>query len=108
MEIWKQILQTAILAPSPHNVQPWRIKIINDREADLYIDGSRTLPKEDVTGSFIILTMGMFIEAVSLIAANHRLHLEFQCVHDPQWYAPAILQADKKDLLPFARLKLVV
>jgi nitroreductase len=107
MEIWKQILQTAILAPSPHNVQPWRIKIISDHEAELLIDGGRTLPKEDVTGSFIILTMGLFIEAVSLIAANHGLLLDFECVHDPQWYAPAIVKAGKRDLLPFARLKLV-
>ncbi|MGI8641105.1 MAG: hypothetical protein ACR2MG_14315, partial [Pyrinomonadaceae bacterium] len=64
--IWTKLLETAIHAPSPHNVQPWRVKIINETEAELYIDSRRTLPKEDITGSFIILTMGLFIEALSI------------------------------------------
>lgn len=30
-------------APSPHNVQPWRVKLISDDCAELFIDGARTL-----------------------------------------------------------------
>ncbi len=29
------MLQTAIHAPSPHNVQPWRVRILSDERADL-------------------------------------------------------------------------
>jgi nitroreductase len=70
MSIWKTLLETAIHTPSPHNVQPWRLRIVSDESADLLIEKRRTLPKEDLTGSFIILTMGLFIEALTILAAN--------------------------------------
>ncbi len=79
--IWTKLLETAIHAPSPHNVQPWRIKIIDDTNAELYIDSRRTLPKEDVTGSFIILTMGMFIEALKILAAPRGFQLSYELFH---------------------------
>src|SRR4051794_390352 len=81
MSLWATLLETAIHSPSPHNVQPWRVRIINDSEADLLIDSQRTLPKEDITGSFIILTMGMFIEALSLLAASHQHRLNYTLWH---------------------------
>jgi nitroreductase len=107
MSLWATLLETAIRSPSPHNVQPWRVRIHNDREADLLIDSTRTLPKEDPTGSFIILTMGIFIEALSLLAANQKCRLEFDLFHQPEWYARAILDAGEQTFLPFARLRLV-
>ena len=58
MSVWETLLETAIHAPSPHNVQPWRVRILSEDRADLLIEKRRTLPKEDTTGSFIILTMG--------------------------------------------------
>ena len=70
MSVWHSLLESAIHSPSPHNVQPWRVRILNEYEADLFIDSDRTLPKEDPTGSFIILTMGLFIEALRLLAAH--------------------------------------
>jgi len=100
-------LETAIHAPSPHNVQPWRVKILSEREAALFIDTRRTLPKEDVTGSFIILTMGMFIEALIILASRKSYSLEYELVHEPDWYMPHILEVKEHSLLPFARLRLV-
>ena len=100
------LLETAIHSPSPHNVQPWRVRIRNDQEADLLIDSSRTLPKEDPTASFIILTMGMFIEALSSLAANHQHTLSYELFHQPEWYASAILEAKEQVFLPFASLRL--
>jgi nitroreductase len=107
METWRELLQSAILTPSPHNVQPWRVRLLDEREALLLIDVRRTLPKEDLTGSFIISTMGMFIEALNLLAGNRGLSLEYELCHEPEWYAPAILQPEGLELLPFARLRLV-
>ena len=101
------MLETAIHSPSPHNVQPWRVRIKNDREADLFIDSARTLPKEDPTGSFIILTMGIFIEALTLLATRAGYRLEHEFFHEPEWYAPAILAAKEQVYLPFARLRLI-
>lgn len=106
MNIWQAILETAIRAPSPHNVQPWRVKILGETEAELYIDSRRTLPKEDTTGSFIILTMGMFIEALKILAAPRGFNLTYELFHEPDWFAPAILDAREHTLIPFAKLKL--
>jgi nitroreductase len=107
MNIWHKILSTAIHPPSPHNVQPWRVKIVDDKCAELLIDSTRTLPKEDVTGSFIILTMRMFVEACRIFAANENLQLYYELFHAPEWYAPAILENKMPALLPFARLNLI-
>ncbi len=104
--IWTKLLETAIHAPSPHNVQPWRVKIINETEAELYIDSRRTLPKEDITGSFIILTMGLFIEALSISAEPEGFRLSYELFHEPDWYAPAILETKEQRLIPFTKLKL--
>ena len=91
---------------SPHNAQPWRVRLVSDTEADLFIDSARTLPKEDPTGSFIILTMGMFIESLRLIAAHHGYKLEHTEYHEPSWYALEILKLRQQTFLPFARLQL--
>jgi nitroreductase len=106
MTTWKTLFETAIQAPSPHNVQPWRIKIINDREAELFIDIHRTLPKEDITGSFIILTMGIFIESLSIVAANNGKTISYELLKEPTWYADTIINPNGMKLLPFARLRL--
>ena len=104
--LWWTLLETALQTPSPHNVQPWRIRLVSEREAELYIDGNRTLPKEDVTGSFILSAMGMFIEAIALLAAPRGVSLEYELSHPPQWYTDTILHDNRSDLLPFARLQL--
>jgi hypothetical protein len=106
MKIWHKILETALHAPSPHNVQPWRVKILDQQRAELFIDSTRTLPKEDTTGSFIILTMGMFLEAIDILARSERLKIEYELVHPPDWYAPAILET-REPTLPFARMRLI-
>ena len=105
--IWIDFLETAVLTPSPHNVQPWRVKIINQCQAELYIDSSRTLPKEDLTGSFIILTMGMFIEALRVTAERVGFRLSYELFREPDWYAPAILETKEHSLIPFAKMTIV-
>lgn len=106
MSTWPKLLEIAALTPSPHNVQPWRVRILDEHEADLFIEAGRTLPKADVTGSFIISTMGMFIEALNIVAENNDLQLEYEMQHESAWYVPAILNSSKEEMLPFARLRL--
>ena len=105
-ELWCTLLETAIQTPSPHNVQPWRIRLVSEREAKLFIDRKRTLPKEDTTGSFILSAMGMFVEAIALLAAPRGFSLVYELSHPPEWYAKTILDEEKTDLLPFANLQL--
>src|SRR5262245_33314799 len=103
---WPWLLSHAILAPSPHNVQPWRVRVLNDEEAELLIEQQRTLPNEDVTGSFIILTMGVFIETLAIVAAHRGLVVEDESVHEPSWYAAHHLRTIPDPIVPFARLRL--
>lgn len=107
MSVWTTLLESAIHSPSPHNVQPWRVRVLNGFEADLFIDSQRTLPKEDTTGSFIILTMGMFIEALRLLAATLGFRLEHTEYHEPTWYALEILKTHEQTFFPFSHLRLV-
>jgi hypothetical protein len=106
MSVWKTLLETAIHAPSPHNVQPWRVRILSDDRADLLIEKRRTLPKEDPTGSFIILTMGLFIEALAILAANRSLKLSYELYQSPSQFTPGHIARAEEELLPFARLSL--
>ena len=107
MGVWHSLLESAVHSPSPHNVQPWRVRILSESEADLFIDSDRTLPKEDPTGSFIILTMGMFIEGLSQLAAHRGLRLEHDEYNEPSWYAQEILRLRQQTFMPFARLRLI-
>jgi nitroreductase len=106
-QLWRSLLETAIWTPSPHNVQPWRIRLVSEREAELYIDGNRTLPKEDTTGSFILSSMGMFVEAIAVLAGPRGFGLECELSRAPEWYAQTIIHQKKIELLPFAGLRLV-
>ena len=105
MSVWKKLLETAVNAPSPHNVQPWRLRILSDETADLLIEKRRTLPKEDLTGSFIILSMGLFIEALKIVAGRHSLKLGILLRRPLADFTPDRIAETTDELLPFARLR---
>jgi nitroreductase len=105
--LWREILSIARHAPSPHNVQPWRVKICSTQDAELLIDGQRTLPKEDFTGSFLLSAMGMFLEAIDLLAAPHRMHLEFELLEAPETFAQKARSEHVNEMIRFAHLRLV-
>lgn len=66
--LWPVLVSRAIRAPSPHNVRPWKLQPISADEAMLYADMDRALPAEDVTGSFMLCAMGLFVEALRIAA----------------------------------------
>jgi hypothetical protein len=79
---WEAIVTTALRTPSPHNTQPWRLRIRDDRHATLFMDTARTLPDEDTTGHFLRCAMGMFLEALRLISANAGLTLSYTLIDE--------------------------
>ena len=103
-DTWSHLLETAILAPSPHNVQPWAIRIEDRSTATLFIDLQRSLPKEDVTGAFLISAMGLFLETLAIVAAHESKKLSYAVSDDLPEIAKRIRVAD--ELLPFAKLRL--
>jgi nitroreductase len=79
---WEPIIRTALRTPSPHNTQPWRLRIKDDRHATLFLETARTLPDEDTTGHFIRCAMGMFLESLRIVSANAGLTLQHTLVRE--------------------------
>ena len=59
-------LAYAILAPSPHNRQPWLADLREANAISLYVDRTRLLPETDPWFRQIMIGQGTFIEALAL------------------------------------------
>jgi len=60
----------AILAPNPHNRQPWLIELIGDDAAFVYCDLTKRLPETDPFDRQITIGFGCFLELLRLAAAD--------------------------------------
>ncbi len=67
------MLAHALLAPNPHNRQPWLADLRRDGEITLVCDKDRLLPHTDPFGRQILVGCGAFIE-LAVIAAAERGH----------------------------------
>ena len=63
-------LAYAILAPNPHNMQPWRIRLDGDDALTVFADLSRMLPETDPPNRQITVGFGCFLELFRQAAAN--------------------------------------
>ena len=106
LSLWRAILEVARSSPSPHNVQPWRVRFISSDRAELYIDGTRTLPREDLTGCFVLSAMGMFLEALDLTAGQHGFRLTCRLTDDIHVFARKMADCSSQGLTLFALLEL--
>jgi len=59
-------LAHAILAPNPHNQQPWLIELLGDDEMRVFADLDRLLPETDPYDRQITLGCGAFLENFAL------------------------------------------
>jgi hypothetical protein len=60
----------AMLAPNPHNIQPWRLKLVGNDAVDLHVDLARLLPETDPPGRQILIGHGTFLELYRMAAAE--------------------------------------
>jgi len=65
-----QALRYGITAPSAHNTQPWRIEVMSDTEAQVYLAPDRLLPATDPLGRQVHISHGTLVE-MAAIAATH-------------------------------------
>ncbi|MGJ8692617.1 MAG: Acg family FMN-binding oxidoreductase [Thalassotalea sp.] len=63
-------LAYAILAPNPHNRQPWQVSLVNNNSIDVYCDLNKLLPHTDPYNRQIVIGLGCFIELYQMAAAN--------------------------------------
>lgn len=71
-------LAEAILAPNPHNQQPWLVDLREAGAAMLFVDLERLLPQTDPFGRQIVIGLGCFLETLRLAAADAGLRAEIQ------------------------------
>ncbi len=77
-EIRRWMLAHGLLAPNPHNRQPWVADLRREGEITLICDGERLLPQTDPFGRQILIGCGAFIELAVMAAAErgYRVRVE--------------------------------
>jgi hypothetical protein len=70
IEIRRWMLAHGLLAPNPHNRQPWVADLGREGEITLVCDGTRLLPETDPFGRQIVIGCGAFIELAVMAAAE--------------------------------------
>jgi len=63
-------LAFAILAPNPHNLQPWQVRLDGSDAFTLYCDPERRLPETDPQNRQIVIGLGAFLELFRQAAAE--------------------------------------
>ena len=101
VKIWAELIDYARWCPSPHNVQPWKMKLISEEEAHLYYDPGRLPFIVDGTSSFTTAGMGMFIECLDIAARPLGYKLVAEHEREKQ------MDASAKEFKLFARLYLI-
>jgi hypothetical protein len=66
----------AILAPNPHNRQPWLIRLDGTDSATLFCDLERRLPQTDPYDRQITIGFGCFLELARIAAAERGLAMD--------------------------------
>ena len=98
-EPMRRALSYAILAPNPHNRQPWMVELKSDTEAVLTCDLNRLLPETDPCSRQIVIGLGCFLELFSIAATEHGYRADIR-------YFPDGEPGDELDQRPIAHLSL--
>ena len=69
-EFRRRALSYAILAPNPHNRQPWLVRLDGTHALTLHVDLDRRLPVTDPFDRQITIGCGAFLELLALAAAR--------------------------------------
>jgi nitroreductase len=93
-------LRYAILAPNPHNRQPWRIALSDTEIATLSCDLDRRLAETDPFDRQTTIGFGCFIELARIAAAERGVRMEVTEFPDGE-------PADRLDRRPIAVLRFV-
>ncbi len=99
-EYRRRFLSYALLAPNPHNMQPWRVRLDGEDALTLYCDLDRRLPATDPFDRQILIGHGCFLELLRLAAAEEGYAAEITPFPEG---APAI--EDRLDARPVAAVR---
>lgn len=75
-------LAYAVLAPNPHNRQPWIVELRGASEILVFCDLDRRLPETDPFDRQIVIGFGCFLELFRMAAAREGLAVEIELFPD--------------------------
>ena len=81
-ELRRWLLSYALLAPNPHNMQPWLADLRTPGEITLRLDPQRLLPATDPYGRQILMGTGTFLELLVMAAAERGQRAEWTLFPD--------------------------
>ncbi|MGE0312141.1 MAG: twin-arginine translocation pathway signal protein [Lautropia sp.] len=93
-------LSWAILAPNPHNRQPWLVDLSEPGEILVRIDTTRLLPETDPFGRQILIGAGAMLGLLEIAAASLSLRTDVRLLEDGPY-------GERLDGRPLARIRLV-
>lgn len=99
-DIRRRALAWALLAPNPHNMQPWLVDLRRADEILLHVDRTRLLPETDPFARQIVIGHGTFLELLVLAAGAEGYACEVVYFPDGQ---PVDGVVDER---PLARIRL--
>ena len=67
----KRALAHALLAPNPHNRQPWLVDLSQESQVTIHRDTTRDLPMTDPLNRQIFIGMGCFLETLRIAALSN-------------------------------------
>lgn len=79
-------LAYAILAPNPHNRQPWQFDLIGEDQINVHVDLNRRLPHTDPFDRQITIGFGCMLELLRIAAAETGYRLEVTPFPDGEAY----------------------
>jgi hypothetical protein len=83
-------LSFALLAPNPHNKQPWIVDLSEPGAATFFCDRSRLLPQTDPYARQITVGCGAFLELLRMAAAEQGLRADVTAFPSGDWPENAV------------------
>ena len=79
-------LAYAILAPNPHNRQPWLFSLVGDNQIDIICDLDRRLPETDPPDRQLTIGFGCMLELLSMATAEKGFDADIVAFPDGEPY----------------------
>ncbi|MCF8231001.1 MAG: hypothetical protein K9J27_02340 [Bacteroidales bacterium] len=78
----RDILTLAIKAPSGHNTQPWLIEPESQQVWNIHLNQNALLPVVDPSNREALLSIGAFLENLSVASAHYGYHIDYKVTTD--------------------------
>lgn len=101
-------LSYALLAPNPHNRQPWVAELVGSDSVKLYRDPNRNLPVTDPFARQLTIGMGCFLELMEMAAAQEGFGVDTKLFPDGETGPVAVCQFSPNSAKPDPLFALVM